>query len=134
VVSFSENCIVVQCENYYLQVLAIQDDGALTDAGTYPLIGLSDPRQLYPAFLTIGDFNGDGFNDLAAAGSSPGFSGVQILYGDGNDGFEAPVVYTTAGFCPFTVALLGPTAAPSALAVADQCGSGITIIGDASRQ
>jgi hypothetical protein len=125
-------CYGVACETWYLQVVAVDSSGSTLDGGLYAIIGLNDPNPLYPSFLTAGDFNGDGFVDIAAAGYT-GYSDVQILFGDGHDGFEAPLVYTTDGGCAFTVASLGPVTGPHALAVADQCGAGITIIGDASK-
>lgn len=41
-----------------------------------------------PAFIAIGDFNGDGHQDLAVASSDSGFSSVTILLGNGSGGFS----------------------------------------------
>ena len=49
---------------------------------------------LTPAAAAIGDFNGDGFPDLALASSTS--SNVTILLGTGSGTFQSPATYAVA--------------------------------------
>src|SRR5207253_7937782 len=65
------------------------------------------PPTVFPAdesvFVVVGDFNGDGKQDLAAAASfSP--AGIDILLGDGAGNFSAPT-YFPVGAEPFSLAV-----------------------------
>ena len=62
-----------------------------------------------PEGVTVGDFNGDGIQDLAVA--NPGSNQVSILIGNGNGSFQAPLTATSG-------------AAPSAVVTADLNGDG----------
>lgn len=64
--------------------------GAFSNLLSVPLGGLV-PTTI-PA---VGDFNGDGFQDIAFSTGSAG-SDIQILFGDGHGGFSAPHATTIA--------------------------------------
>ena len=60
------------------------------------------PAGPAPYGVAVGDVNGDGRPDLAAA--NWGASTVSVLLGDGHDGFGAPTSFATGG-APYSVAM-----------------------------
>ena len=117
-------------------------DGSLSDGGLFPTFSPYDNGEnyMYPSFIASADLDGDGFLDLALSGSAQATDSdhfvhfVQVLYGNDAGGFGQPqLIDTTGERLPCGIAALGSVAAPSAVAIADFCGGGITVIGDASR-
>ncbi len=113
-------------------------DGTFVDGGEYPELGGIHPGGFYPSFIVVGDFNGDCIPDVAMSGIGYGggcgqAGNIQVLLGNQNGGFGTPQRLVTSGLGPEGVALLGPVAAPRALAVADSCSGGISVLGDASQ-
>jgi hypothetical protein len=74
-----------------------------------------------PLAVTVGDFNGDGKADLAAA-TQNGTNGVTILLGNGNGTFQAPVTTVTDSGPFFGFGLSGN--GQSSIATADFNGDG----------
>jgi len=66
---------------------------------------INSPAGRYPGALAAGDFNGDGFVDLAIANanSNQPSSQVKILLGNGNGTFQKPAGYKV-GYNPSSVA------------------------------
>jgi hypothetical protein len=52
------------------------------------------PDGLYPYDAEMGDFNGDGTTDLATVSFLVGTPNLSLLFGNGQGGFEPPVVYS----------------------------------------
>src|SRR6267143_1490081 len=68
-------------------------DGSFQDPVTYVVgSGLS-----FPISVIAGDFNGDGFPDLAVANALVGSDGgtISILLGNGDGSFQSPIAYDT---------------------------------------
>jgi hypothetical protein len=100
---------------YIVTVKAFDSDGA-SATKTFTLtvsaqaiclpVSLESPRNsdagVFPASVAIGDFNGDGRQDLAVAGASS--SSVSILLGDGTGNFSTATNFG-AGAGPFSVAI-----------------------------
>ena len=63
---------------------------------------LTSPLAISPFLVAVGDFNGDGKQDLAVANF--GSDNVSILLGDGAGNFSAPTNFA-AGDQPFSVAV-----------------------------
>ncbi len=74
-----------------VSVRLVDSDGTLQEAPSYPAGG--------NAAVAVGDFNGDGIPDLAAAGSG----GVSVLLGNGDGSFQNPVHYATGDGASFVV-------------------------------
>jgi Big-like domain-containing protein/VCBS repeat protein len=74
-------------------VLFGQGDGTLSGELDYPLPGSSTP-----AAIAVGDFNGDGFQDIAVAVSCATgcSSGIYVLYGQANHTFLAPTLLSSS--------------------------------------
>jgi len=111
-----------------LQVLKNSGRGSFSIGQVYPLLN--------GYWLSVGDFNGDCIPDIVTdQGSScpTGTSHVFVLYGDGDGGFEAPVSLPTIANDAYGIASLGSVGNPRAFAVADACGGGVTVYGDASK-
>jgi hypothetical protein len=88
----------------YAQDLAVVNQGTGTVTimnnngdGTFQ-IGPSYPAGTNPRMAVLGDFNGDGVQDLAVvdSGAGPGTSGVSVLLGHGDGTFQA-AKFTPAG-------------------------------------
>ncbi len=111
-----------------MSVMTLYNDGT----------GQFRPGKLYPTggeydnWLGVGDFNGDCIADLIVDGADtcPDDQGLGILYGDGDGGFLPSVRLNVRGQ---SLALIGPVGHPRALAVADPCGGGITVLGNAGK-
>ena len=77
-----------------------QPNGGLLKGATYHVKGVGD---LAPMWVAVGDFNGDGNIDLVVTASAAGK--VDILLGNGDGTFQAPVTYATGGKRPQFVAV-----------------------------
>ncbi len=100
--------------------LAVADGGRYPDnsgGGIWVLLGKGDgsfqPGELVPTgvgtkAVAVGDFNGDGILDLAAANAGPDFSytgsSLSVLLGNGDGTYQAPVNYDV-GMDPTAVAV-----------------------------
>ena len=93
-------------------------------------------------FFASSDFDSDGVIDMAVSGSSrlddcqspaDGGGGVVLLLGTLDGGYQSAIAVPTSASSPAGIAPLGPVGAPHALAIADSCGGGLTVSGDASR-
>jgi hypothetical protein len=87
--------------------------------------------------LVVGDFNGDCIPDVVTTyfeNCAQTTWAITILYGDEDGGFSPPVGLEAPGIAPRGGAPLGEVSDPRALAVGDDCGSGLTVYGDASRR
>jgi hypothetical protein len=120
---------------WVLVMLQNLGDGEFVDGGFLSVAGEDWSSSFDPAFITTGDFNGDCLPDLALSGvSNAGECGndpnIRILYGAADGGFEAVQIFATPGNGPCGLALLGPVAAPRAIAVSDGCG-GVSVLGKA---
>jgi hypothetical protein len=99
------------CANSSVGILLGAGDGSFYPAITY----ISGPAESFS--VVIGDLNGDGYPDLAvstecAETGTCGGGGVNVLMGNGNGTFQAPVTYDSGG------------AGPLALVAADVNGDG----------
>jgi hypothetical protein len=95
---------------YYgtVSVLLGKGDGTFLTAVTYPTAGK------WPRSVAVGDFNGDGKQDLAVANQGDYYGngqGVSVLLGNGNGTFQAPLAF-------------GIDTHPTAVAVGDFNGDG----------
>jgi len=82
-------------------VSVLLGDGA---GGFTQAAGQLPSTALYPAFLVVADFNGDGNQDLAIANS--GATSVTVVLGDGHGGFiPAPESPFAVGISPFSLAV-----------------------------
>jgi hypothetical protein len=119
--------------NYLLEgvlILLNHGDGHFEDGGVHAAARWSG------GFVASGDFNGDCVPDVITSGfmSCGGPPGdVSILYGDSDGGFGDFATLQTSGVAPAGLALLGPVGTPRNLAVADACGGGISVLGDAGQ-
>jgi hypothetical protein len=83
--------IVVEDDaNGNVQIFSGAGDGTFTTGSTFA----SDTQGGYPEGLITGDFNGDGFQDIAVANTNDGGEDVAILLNDGTGNFLAPVTYS----------------------------------------
>lgn len=76
-----------------VQVLLGKGDGTFAAPVTY------SSAPLFAGTVVLGDFNGDGKQDIAAIGSIPGSplpSGFSLLFGNGDGTFQAPMFFTAA--------------------------------------
>jgi hypothetical protein len=82
------------CDNGLVGVLLGKGDGTFQPAVSYN-------AGYVPVWVAIADVNGDGFPDLIVANQSEcddcKDGGVSILLNNGNDTFQAPVTYSSAG-------------------------------------
>src|SRR5262249_11018670 len=58
----------------------------------------------FPVSVAVGDFNGDGVQDLAVVNGGVGYNGVSVLLGNGDGTFQAAVNFG-AGVTPVSVAV-----------------------------
>ncbi len=117
-------------ETWQVLVLSNRGDGMFSDGGQYPTSGNTG---LYPGYVASADLDGDGITDLGLSGSGMASSYLQVLYGNDGGGFGPPQIFATRGSCTKGIAALGVVTTPTAFAVADPCGGGITVIGDSSK-
>ena len=63
--------------------------------GTFrqPPLLITEPNGLVPQYQAVGDFNGDGFLDLALVLGDGSFGLMEILNGNGDGTFQPPVLY-----------------------------------------
>jgi len=111
-----------------VQILKNSGDGHFSIGPSYTAPGAM--------FFAVGDFNGDCIPDIATSvfwNCQMLGSGISVLYGDGQGGFEPPVSLQAVGSATAGLAVLGPIGSPRALAVVDACGAGVTVYGDASQ-
>ena len=54
------------------------------------------PNRVNPTSVAVGDFNGDGFDDLAV--TNYGTGNVAVLLGNGDGTFQAPALYPVGNF------------------------------------
>ncbi len=66
-------------------------DGTFQGAKNYPVAASNSSSRL----LAIGDFNGDGIQDLVA--TNAGLNNVAVILGNGDASFNAPAYYTVGG-------------------------------------
>ena len=79
-----------------------------------------------PQFLVVGDFTGDGRDDLAVAGLAFGVESIQILLGNGDGTLRATEAIALGAFTPIAlVAGQWSGNAPSGLAIAGTNSSGL---------
>jgi hypothetical protein len=84
-----------------VSILLGTGSGGFTQPAGSPITVGASPRS-----VAIGDFNGDGFADLAVADSGPSNNTVTILLGNGSGGFApAPESPITVGSNPYSVAV-----------------------------
>ena len=62
---------------------------------------LTSPAGLGPAYMAVGDFNGDGVADVAV---TSGANAVSVLQGNGDGTFQAPLMFA-AGFGAVAIAV-----------------------------
>ncbi|HEU4837287.1 MAG TPA: VCBS repeat-containing protein [Pyrinomonadaceae bacterium] len=81
-------------------VVAIPANGSRTailigngDGTFQPARILTEPNLLFPQFQTIGDFNRDGFLDLAITLANGTFGLMEIRNGNGDGTFRSPLMY-----------------------------------------
>jgi hypothetical protein len=119
-------------------LLLTASNSSIPDSGSVRVLrnsgqGIFSIGPIYTApggLLSVGDFNGDCILDIANTGV---YAGLSVLYGDQDGGFEPAQELSYPGACPHGLAALGPVGHPSALAVGDSCGGGVTVYGDASK-
>ena len=95
-------------------------NGSLSNPSVSVLLGNGDgtfqaavgvPTGTPTQFVSVGDFNGDGFADLAAINSDVANNGISVLLGNGDGTFQAAVRYIVGS-------------GPGALTIADFNGDG----------
>jgi hypothetical protein len=72
-----------------VNILLGKGDGTFTLAGSFP-------TGIHPVGVTVGDFNGDGFQDLAVANA--GDKTISILLGNGDGTFRPQTTMPSTGF------------------------------------
>ena len=79
-------------------VLIGNGDGTFQPAQDFPLgtHRSHEGDEGYPAFIKVGDLNGDGKPDLAIANEHANTTGVSLLLGNGDGTFQTPQVLATA--------------------------------------
>jgi hypothetical protein len=78
-----------------VSILLGNGDGSFTSAGAPTAVGT------HPTSIAVGDFNGDGSDDLAVTNVDSG--SVSILLGNGTGGLTPSAPLTSAGGCPQAV-------------------------------
>jgi uncharacterized repeat protein (TIGR01451 family) len=92
--------------------------------------GQPPSTESFPAFLVVGDFDGDGNQDLAVANSANSSNSVTVLLGDGSGGFvPAQGSPFEVGFSPFSLAVgdFNGDGKPD-LAVANSVSNSVTVL------
>ena len=82
--------VVEDDSNGEVQIFVGVGDGTFTVGSTFS----SDTQGGYPEGLVMGDFNGDGFQDIAVANTNDGAEDVAVLLNDGTGNFLPPVTYS----------------------------------------
>jgi Bacterial Ig-like domain (group 3)/FG-GAP-like repeat len=82
--------VVEDANNRDVQIFTGAGDGTFTVGSTFA----SDTQGGYPGGVVMGDYNGDGFQDIAIANSNDGGEDVAILLNDGTGNLLAPVTYS----------------------------------------
>jgi len=80
----------IDVNNYQVQIFTNNGDGTFTVGSTYA----SDSQGGYPEAIITGDFNKDGFPDIAIANNNDGGQDVAVLLNDGTGNFLAPTPYS----------------------------------------
>jgi Bacterial Ig-like domain (group 3)/FG-GAP-like repeat len=83
----------IDVDNQQVQIFTNNGDGTFTVGSTYA----SDSQGGYPEAIVTGDFNKDGFQDIAIANNNNGGQDVAILLNDGTGNFLAPIPYSLSG-------------------------------------
>ena len=120
-----QDLAVVNNGSYDVTILLGNGSGGFTAAAGSPIaVGAS------PLFVAVGDFNGDGVQDLAVANA--GTSNVTVLLGDGSGGFTAALNSPFAtGVEPYAVAVGDFNRdGKQDLAIANGAGSVTVLLGD----
>jgi hypothetical protein len=85
---------VLSWQGWNVQIFLGKGDGSFSQGQTVPL------SAIYPAWITLADFNGDGILDMAvtSAGDYADQGAVSILIGKGDGTFEDPVPYGSGNY------------------------------------
>jgi hypothetical protein len=99
---------VVVANSSSLSVLLGNGDGTLQPATSYTLLGWDAFSPEPHLQISIADLNGDGIPDLVAASAitrtGSGNGVVNVLIGNGNGTFKAPVGYSSGGWAITSIA------------------------------
>lgn len=86
--------IVDTLQNAPVRIFLGKGDGTFVAGSSYPLTNAAGPVG-----IAVGDFNGDGFPDLAVTNyAGPDQNAVAVLLGNGDGSFKTPVFYSAPGF------------------------------------
>jgi hypothetical protein len=114
-------------------ILLGNGDGTLQAETFINVLTTSPPCTTYG--VAVGDFNGDGFLDLAVVchnivlGKYPDNGSIQILLGNGDGTFQTPVVYAIDGLNPSSIFVADFSGDKKLdLAVLNQASNNITIL------
>ena len=93
------------CPNSSVGILLGSGNGTFQPASTY----ISGPNESFS--VAIGDLNGDGYPDLvvstecAQTGTCSSSGGINVLIGNGNGSFQAPIPYDSGALGPLKVVM-----------------------------
>ncbi len=120
--TFNEGALHATSLGPFMSDADLNGDGIVDVTTSLPGGALSCPTQQYPTTWFVKD-----------AGDAPGNGAVSVWFGIKDGTFSSPFTLTTPWSSPAGLAPLGMVGCPRALAVADACGGGITVFGNASR-